>query len=91
MSWSVIQKNVSGKPVTYRKFICDTITDIATLPIVPAVGAGSECYCSENGATYILETDSDWVIKGNSKGGVSISSLNDTDISSLSYRDSRAP
>lgn len=81
MSWSVIQKNVMGKPVTYRKFICDTIADISTLPIVPAVGAGSECYCSENGATYILETDSDWVIKGSSKGGVSISSLNDTDIS----------
>lgn len=77
MSWAVIQKNVLGKPVTYRKFIVDTIDDLSTLPVVPAVGAGSEAYCSEDGKTYILETDSDWVVKG----GTTISSLSDTDIS----------
>lgn len=80
MGYSVVKKNYAGKVPTWRGFICDTIADIATLPIVPAVAPSSECYCSENGATYILETDSDWVLKGSSQGGVSISSLNDTTI-----------
>ena len=80
MSWSVTKKYVPGKVSTYRELICDLITDIATLPT--SVAAGSTCYCSENGATYVLETDGDWVVKGSSKGGVSISSLNDTTITS---------
>lgn len=80
MAWSVVKKNVVGKVPTWRGFIVDTVDDIDTLPVVPAVAPSSECYCSENGATYILETDSDWVLKGSSQGGVSISSLNDTTI-----------
>lgn len=80
MAWSVVKKNVVGKVATWRGFIADTVADIDTLPVFPAVASGSECYCSENGATYILETDSDWVLKGSSQGGVSVSSLNDTAI-----------
>lgn len=66
MGWFVTKKNFAGKVPTWRGFICDTIADIATLPTIPSVAPSSECYCSENGITYILETDGDWVIKGGS-------------------------
>lgn len=64
MGWFVTKKNFAGKVPTWRGFICDTVADIATLPTIPAVAPSSECYCSENGITYILETDGDWTPKG---------------------------
>lgn len=73
MGYSIVEKYVRGKVSTWRKFIADTVDDIATLPVVPEVASGSECYCSENGATYVLETDSDWVIKQKGSGGGSSS------------------
>lgn len=78
MSWSVIKKNAVGKVPTWRSFICDLISDVATLPV--AVAPGSECYCSENGATYVLETDGDWVLKSTGSSTINIESLNDVDI-----------
>ena len=69
MAYSVVSKNVPGKAPTFRGFICDLVVDIATLPIVPAVAAGSTCYCSEDGNTYVLETDGDWVVKSTGGGG----------------------
>lgn len=69
MAISVVKKNVEGKVPTWRGFIADTIADLALLPISPAVAMGSECYCSEDGNTYILETDGDWVVKKGSSGG----------------------
>lgn len=76
MAISVVKKNVEGKVPTWRGFIADTIADLALLPVSPAVAMGSECYCSEDGNTYILETDGDWVIKkGSSSGGGSSETL----------------
>lgn len=75
MSISIVEKNVRGKVSTYRGFIADTIADLASLPVFPAVAMGSECYCSEDGNTYILETDGDWVIKKGSGGGGSSETL----------------
>ena len=69
MAWSIVRKNALGQVPTWRGFICDTVADIATLPVIPAVAAGSECYCSENGGKYILETDGDWVLKSSGGGG----------------------
>ena len=82
MAWSVIKKNAVGKVPTWRSFICDLISDVATLPL--AVAPGSECYCSENGATYVLETDGDWVLKSTGTSTISVESLNDVDISTPS-------
>ena len=84
MAWSIIKKGGPGKIPTYREFIVDTENDIATLPIIPALPAGCKAYCSENGNTYVLETDGDWVVKsqgGGSGGASALAELTDVDIS----------
>lgn len=70
MAWSILRKNVPGKIPTFRSFVCDTESDVLTLPI--DVAFGSEAFCIENGKTYILETDGDWVEKTSSGGGETI-------------------
>ena len=85
MAWSIIKKGGPGKIPTYREFIVDTENDIATLPIIPALPAGCKAYCSENGNTYVLETDGDWVVKsqgGGTGGASSLAELSDVDIAS---------
>ena len=67
MAWSILRKNVPGKIPTFRSLVCDTEDDVLTLPT--DVAFGSEAFCIENGKTYILETDGDWVEKTSSGGG----------------------
>lgn len=77
MGISIVGKNVEGKVPTWRGFIADTEDDIATLPTT--VAFGSECYCSENGKIYILETDGDWVEKESSGGGSALPEVTSDD------------
>ena len=70
MAWSILRKNVPGKIPTFRSLVCDTEDDVLTLPT--DVAFGSEAFCIENGKTYILETDGDWVEKTASSGGETI-------------------
>ena len=67
MAWSILRKNVPGKIPTFRSLVCDTEDDVLILPT--DVAFGSEAFCIENGKTYILETDGDWVEKTSSGGG----------------------
>ena len=86
MGWSIIEKGGPGRIPTYRKFIVDLITDLATLPTIPEVPAGSVAYCSENHSTYILELDGDWALK-EGVPDIGLENLDDVDISEPSDGD----
>ena len=86
MGWSIIEKGGPGKIPTYRKFIVDLIADLATLPSIPEVPAGSIAYCSENSSIYILEIDGDWALK-EGVPDIGLENLDDVDISEPSDGD----
>ena len=64
-NYSYVKFATDGQAFGYAELICDTVSNIASLPTSRAeIAIGSKCFCVEDGQTYILGNCRTWCVPG---------------------------